>query len=223
MTCTISWLAAAAEPPMGNIPPLKGRREFEGRNENTFSAQSLPAHQFPADNVPVINLANVSAHELARAPVDDSDVVLDDPLDRNPDLGRYRRVTVILLRRYLRYSLEAGRLPSILGSEFFRTQVTSYGVTSFEDRVIFVQDVEICLHKLDEFSQALIGRRILQEHSDFATAKLLHCTPRRVRHNLPIAIDLLSEILLEVGVLDLQVSKREKPCQGGQNDDFLSR
>jgi hypothetical protein len=58
-------------------------------------------------------------------------------------------------------SVEVGRLPSILGSEFFRTQVTSYSVSSFEDAVIFVHDVERCIEKLDQMSHALIARVIL--------------------------------------------------------------
>ena len=44
----------------------------------------------------------------------------------NPDLWLYRDRTVALLRRYSRLSIEAGRLPSLLGREFFRTHVTSY-------------------------------------------------------------------------------------------------
>ena len=216
MNGIIPWIAAEAELPEGvkgtNLPGGKPARRFDGSRENKFSTQFLPAHQFPT--------TNAAAEELAKPFAKGLEPELDDPLDRNPDLGRYRRLTVILLRRYLRYSLEAGRLPSILGSEFFRTQVTSYGVTTFEDRVIFVHDVEICLQRLDEFSQKLIARHILQEHNHWATAKLLHCNEKRVRRNTPIALDFLSEILLAAGVLEPQFSNREKPCQGGKNDDF---
>lgn len=216
MNGIIPWLAAEAELPEPvkgtNLPSGKLARRFDGSRENKFSTQYLPAHQFPA--------TNVEAQEDEKPRGEGLVADLEDPLDRNPDLGRYRRLTVLLLRRYLRYSLEAGRIPSILGSEFFRTQVTSYGVTTFEDRVIFVHDVEICLEKLDEFSRNLIARHILQEHNHWATAKLLHCNEKRVRRNTPIALDLLSEILLEAGVLEPQFSKREKPCQGGKNDEF---
>jgi hypothetical protein len=69
----------------------------------------------------------------------------------------YRARTVGMLRRYMRYSLETGRLPSLLGREFFRAKVTSYTVVTFEDRVIFVHDMEKCLDKLDEFSRQLIA------------------------------------------------------------------
>jgi len=83
----------------------------------------------------------------------------------------YRARTVTMLRRYMRYSIETGRVPSLLGREFFRTQVTSYTVVTFEDRVIFVHDMETCLNKLDEFSRQIIARNVLQEHDQAATAK----------------------------------------------------
>jgi hypothetical protein len=114
----------------------------------------------------------------------------------------YRGRTVAMLRRYMRYSMETGRLPSILGREFFRAKVTSYTVVTFEDRVIFVHDMEKCLAKLDEFSQQLIARHIMQEHDQAATGRLLGCTERTVRTWVPIALDLLGEILLEVGLLE---------------------
>lgn len=114
----------------------------------------------------------------------------------------YRSRTVAMLRRYMRYSMETGRLPSLLGVEFFRAKVTSYSVNTFEDRVIFVHDMEICLERLDEFSRQLIARHILQEHDQAATARLLGCADRTVRTYVPIVLDMLSGILLEVGLMD---------------------
>ena len=128
----------------------------------------------------------------------------------------YRARTVAMLRRYMRYSIETGRLPSLLGREFFRAKVTSYTVVTFEDRVIFVHDMEKCLEKLDEFSRQLIARHILQEHDQAATGKLLNCTERTVRTYVPITLDLLSEILLEVGLLEPQGTKARNSCQGGK-------
>ena len=57
---------------------------------------------------------------------------------RDPDLWLYRQRTAALLRRFFRMSVEMGKLPSILGQEFFRSKVTSYKASSFEDVVIFV-------------------------------------------------------------------------------------
>ncbi len=136
----------------------------------------------------------------------------------------YRARTVGMLRRYMRYSLETGRLPSLLGREFFRAKVTSYTVVTFEDRVIFVHDMEKCLDKLDEFSRQLIARHILQEHDQAATGKLLNCTERTVRTYVPITLDLLSGILLEVGLMEPQGTNARKSCQGGKMGEiFVSR
>jgi len=133
----------------------------------------------------------------------------------------YRARTVGMLRRYMRYSLETGRLPSLLGREFFRAKVTSYTVVTFEDRVIFVHDMEKCLDKLDEFSRQLIARHILQEHDQEATGKLLNCTERTVRTYVPITLDLLSDILLEVGLLEPQDTNTRNSCQGGKRDEIF--
>ena len=125
----------------------------------------------------------------------------DDPLDRNPDLWLYRSRTVALLRRYLRFSLETGRLPSLVGREFFRAKVTCYTATTFEDRVIFVRDVEKSLDRLAYWDQQLIARVILQEHNHGEAAHILHCCRKTVERRLPEVLDLLSEDFLRVGLL----------------------
>ncbi|MGC1645617.1 MAG: hypothetical protein WA741_07295, partial [Candidatus Sulfotelmatobacter sp.] len=113
-----------------------------------------------------------------------------------------------MLRRYMRYSIETGRLPSLLGREFFRAKVSSYTVVTFEDRVIFVHDMERCLDRLDESSRQLIARHILQEQDRWATAKLLHCNEKTVRRCTPVVLDVLSDILLEVGLMERQGTRR---------------
>jgi hypothetical protein len=133
----------------------------------------------------------------------------DDPLDRNPDLWLYRKRTVGLLRRYMRFSIETGRLPSLVGREFFRAKVTCYTATTFEDRVIFVRDVESCLNRLEYWDQQLIARIILQEYAQEQAARILHCGLRTVERRLPQVLDLLSEDFLRVGLLAGLPSRRE--------------
>jgi hypothetical protein len=140
--------------------------------------------------------------------------------DRERERRIYRGRTVAMLRRYMRYSIETGRLPSLLGREFFRAKVTEYTVVTFEDRVIFVHDMEKCLEKLDEFSRQLIARHILQEHDQAATAKLLHCAERTVRSYTPVVLDVLTEILIEVGLMKRLDTDKRNCCQGGKNDQF---
>jgi hypothetical protein len=142
--------------------------------------------------------------------------------DRERERRTYRGRVVAMLRRYMRYSIETGRLPSLLGREFFRAKVTSYTVSTFEDRVIFVHDMEKCLNRLDEFSRQLIARHILQEHDRWATAKLLHCNEKTVRRYMPVVLDMLIEILLDVGLMERLDSSGKNSCQEGESDQFPS-
>ncbi len=209
----------------------------------------LPAHQFPGKKVDAVDAAESGGASESQIPCPVESGVeraeseftteehggdrglpeVQNPAEadpwwvEDPEEARRRRVyrgrTVGMLRRYMRYSMETGRLPSLLGREFFRAKVTSYTVVTFEDRVIFVHDMEICLARLDEFSRQLIARHILQEHDRWATAKLLHCNEKTVRRLTPLVLDTLSEILLEVGLMDRLDSDAKKSCQGGLEDE----
>lgn len=142
---------------------------------------------------------------------------------RNPDLCFYRKRTEAILRRYFRMSVEVGRLPSILGQEFFRSKVTSYSVSSFEDVVIFVHDVERSLAKLDRLAQDLIARVVLQGFSYEESARLLGCSRRTIERKVPDALDQLSEIFLAVGILKpLASTAVEEACQEVEEDEYLA-
>lgn len=131
------------------------------------------------------------------------------------DLWPYRSRTVALLRRYARASVEVGRLPSLLGREFFRTRVTSYTMRNFEDVMIFVTDMEQALEKLTASDKKLLAMNVLEEYTVDEVARQLGCTPRSVRRLLQDALDQLSRILLGVGLMEELVS-----CQGGKKGDF---
>jgi len=79
------------------------------------------------------------------------------------ELWLYRRRTVALLRRYARASVEVGRLPSLLGREFFRTRVTSYTMRNFEKVVIFVADMERAIERLNGLEKKLLAMNILED------------------------------------------------------------
>jgi len=158
--------------------------------------------------------------------------------DTEVDLWLYRSRTVALLRRYARASVEVGRLPSLLGREFFRSRVTSYSMGSFEDVVIFVTDMEHTLEKLDTFQKELVAMNVLEEYSVPEMSRLLHRPQRTIERILQGAIDDLSRVLLATGLLEpLPVATRGvthprtdhcgielnetnmfwKTCQGGEN------
>jgi hypothetical protein len=207
MNNLLFWIAAVADPRDGPVHDL--------------NVEDMPAHQFPAkppapDDSPILQAEALSA-KTTNEPAPGE---IEDPLDRNPELRVYRGRTVGLLRRYLRFSLETGRLPSLLGREFFRTRVTSYSVGTFEDRVILVHDMEMCLQRLSKFSRQLIARSVLQEHDLSATGRLLHCNEKTIRRTIPMALDELTEILLEVGLLHRADPPVEKSCQEGEATQF---
>jgi hypothetical protein len=197
MSDFVEWIAAQADrDPAKALPVRLLRLPFERPRKDEVNASltpGLPAHNFPG-----------------RPDWEEVGPQIDDALDRNPHIGQYRERTVALLRRYMRFSLETGRLPSMVGKEFFRAKVTSYRSVTFEDRVIFVSDVERILGKLEYWDQQLIAKLILQEHGQEKTAAMLHCNVRTVQRRLPEVIDLLSESFLEVGLLVAVGSSGEK-------------
>lgn len=138
-------------------------------------------------------------------------VVAQDEAQRQaaPELAFYRKYTEGLLRRYARLSMEAGRAPSLLGREMFRGKVTNYRVHGFDDVVIFVHDVEMCLAKLDKGQQSLIKRIALQEYTQGETAGMMGLGLRTVVRRYADALDLLTEIFLERKLLEPL-----KACQG---------
>ncbi|MGA2337420.1 MAG: sigma factor-like helix-turn-helix DNA-binding protein [Terriglobales bacterium] len=138
------------------------------------------------------------------------------------DLWPYRRRTVALLRRYARASVEVGRLPSLLGREFFRTRVTSYTMRNFEDVVIFVTDMEKAIEKLSAMEKKLLAMNILEEYTIPEVARLLGCTQRTIERFLQEALDQLSRILLAGGLMEKV--DFEESCQEGKNYKYdLSR
>jgi DNA-directed RNA polymerase specialized sigma24 family protein len=138
------------------------------------------------------------------------------------DLWAYRDRTVALLKRYARASVEVGRLPSLLGREFFRSRVTSYSMRSFEDIVIFVYDMEQAINQLGLLEKKLIAMNVIEEYTQGEIARLLGCTRRWIEFRIPEAIDDMTRILLEWGLMRRMphAESRPKTCQGGRNGVF---
>jgi hypothetical protein len=181
----VQWIAAAADERDPVTPKADTGRQPLARGSEW---NNLPAHNFRAQP------AASDRAELRRA--------LENDWDRDPDIWLYRKKTTALLRRYMRWSLEAGRVPSLLGRELFRARISAYTATTFESRVIFLHDVERCLDRLQGFDRQLIARVCLQEYDHEAAARLLQCTRRTLLRRLPELIDELSEAFLKAELLD---------------------
>jgi hypothetical protein len=156
------------------------------------------------------------ADKAAAAPPQMVPEVLEE-VDEKPavELAFYRKYTEAMLRRYLRISIQAGRVPSLLGRELFRGNVTSYRVHSFEDGVIFCFDVEKRLGRLTVMNQQLIKRIGLQEYTQGEAAGMLGLSLRNCIRQYGYALDQLTEMFLEAGMLEPL-----KSCQGGHGDEI---
>jgi hypothetical protein len=133
------------------------------------------------------------------------------PAQVEQDLYFYRRYTEAVLRRYLRMSMEAGKVPSLIGQEMFRGKVTSYRVGNFDDVVIFLHDVDRCLARLHPAEQQLISRIALQQYSATETAELVGMKSRTVLRHYGLALDHLTTIFLAARMLE-----RMECCQGDE-------
>ncbi len=130
-----------------------------------------------------------------------------------PEFAFYRKYTEALLRRYLRFSMEKGKVPSRMGQPMFRGRVTAYRIRSFDDAVIFVVDVERCLKRLSDTERTMIDRIALQEYTLAETAAMHRMSTRTVVRRYGEALDRLTGIFLEMGVLEPLLA-----CQGGEVD-----
>jgi hypothetical protein len=132
-----------------------------------------------------------------------------EPKRPAPELAFYRKYTEGMLRRYMKLSMEGGRAPSLLGRELFRGKVTHYKVRSFEDVVVYVQDVEKCMAKLGKGQQVLVRRIALQEYTQAETAAMYGIPLRTVIRRYYEALDQLTRLFLELGLLTKQAVNTE--------------
>ena len=146
---------------------------------------------------------------LVQAAAEPVEVALETPRvqrDALPGLAFYRVYTEALLRRYMTLSMEAGRVPSLLGRELFGGNVTSYKVKAFDDSLIFVHDVGNCLKELDPGLRHLVRRVALEGYTKEEAAALLGLSLRTVVSRYREAIDKLTRILLDRKILEPMMS-----------------
>jgi len=118
-------------------------------------------------------------------------------------LAFYRKHTESLLRRYLQASMLVGRAPSILSDPVGRGWASSRPVRTFEDAVIFVLDIENCLNQLGWLDREILSRVVLQEYTQVEAAIMLGVSVRAMAYKFPLALDRLTEKVLEAGLLVL--------------------
>jgi len=117
-----------------------------------------------------------------------------------------------ILRRYMRVSMDMGRVPSVMANTVFRGRASSRRIKNFEDAVIFVIDVEKCLKRLDGLSQELVSRIALQEYTQAEAAELMQQGVRSVTRKYGEVLDRLTSIFLDAKLL---IPEFPEICQEG--------
>ncbi len=114
----------------------------------------------------------------------------------------YRKYTEALLRRYMQMTMEAGRVPSMMGQEVLGGRASSYRIHGFDDAVNFRLDTERCLARLDGNERELLRRVSLQEYTQAEAAALIGISLRTCVQRYGRALDKLTAILLEMRLLE---------------------
>ncbi|MGA2902730.1 MAG: hypothetical protein ABSD98_02785 [Candidatus Korobacteraceae bacterium] len=160
------------------------------------------------------------AQLLLFEPHDPSPVAEVDEIDPRPEMLCFRGQTLALVRHFFELSCQVGRLPSLLGREFFRARVSHHNIPSFEEQAVFSRDVELCLSRLSDDHAEIITLVGLYDFSLDEVAEMLRYSKAAVHRWFSEALDYLSEIFLRAGVLSeqrpdrrqRQVTKRPLPA-----------
>jgi len=138
--------------------------------------------------------------------------VVSDP---EPETICYRGQTLAIVRHFFEISSQLGRLPSILGREFFRAKVSHHVVPSFEEQALFAHDVQQSLMKLDEEDLAVLTLVGLYDMSHEQVAIMLHRSCGCVSQRYTEALARLTQVFLDVGVLRRdQPDRRQSQMKG---------
>ena len=95
-------------------------------------------------------LAARQAQLLLREDKGPAPVAEADQIDPRPEMLCFRSQTLALVRHFFELSCQVGRLPSLLGREFFRARVSHHSIPSFEEQAVFSRDIELCLNRLSD-------------------------------------------------------------------------
>ena len=144
-----------------------------------------------------LRLVQAQAAAVSQAPALPMPAPRALPVRPQPQLAFYRKYTEAMLRRYLSMSMAAGRVPSLLGRDLFRGNVSHRTVTGFDDVIIFVEDVNKCLAKLEPTQRFFVRKIAMEGYTQGETAALRGLPLRSVIRRYTEAIDKLTRLFLE--------------------------
>ncbi len=117
------------------------------------------------------------------------------------DVLFYRSQALGIVRHFFEIASQIGRLPSIMGREFFRAKVSHHAIPSFEEQAVFVLDVEAALARLNERDGELVALVGLFHYSMDDVAAMLGRSRSYVAQHFADSVDQLATIFLETGLL----------------------
>ena len=126
--------------------------------------------------------------------------------DPEPETICYRGQVLALVRHFFEMSCQLGRLPSILGREFFRAKVSHHAIPSFEDQALFAHDIQRSLMKLDDSEMDVLTLIGFYDLNVDEAASILHCSSGYASRRFSEALAHLTQIFLDTGVL-----RRDRP------------
>ena len=113
----------------------------------------------------------------------------------------FRGQTLAIVRHFYEIASQIGRLPSILGREFFRAKVSHHAIPSFEEQAVFVHDVEAALGRLREEDAEVIALVGLFQYSLDDVAAMLGRSRSGVAGRFADSIDRLADLFLAAGLI----------------------
>lgn len=153
--------------------------------------------------------------ELAPAP---APAAAAEEIDPRPEMVCFRGQTLAMVRHHFELSSQLGRLPSLMGREFFRARVSHHAIPSFEEQAVFVRDVELCMARLNAEHQEIMTIAGLYDFTHDEIAEMLHIAKSAVHVWFAEALDALSEIFLAAGLLSEQrPDRRQRQVTDGRS------
>ena len=151
-----------------------------------------------------MRFSRIAAHKaqlLLLQAAESASVGPPEDIDPRPEMLCFRGQTLAIVRHYFELSCQVGRLPSLLGREFFRARVSHHAIPSFEDQAVFARDVELCLSRLSDYHAEIVTLVGLYDFTIEEVAEMLHRCKSAIHGWFSEALDALSELFLEAGLL----------------------
>lgn len=118
-----------------------------------------------------------------------------------PETICYRGQTLAIVRHFFELSCQMGRLPSILGREFFRAKVSHHAIPSFEDQALFTHDVQQNLAKLNDDAVEVLTLVGLYDLTQEQAAQILHRSVSCINRRYGDAVAELTQLFLDSGLI----------------------